>query len=53
MESKDYSNSIKAYKKLMQLAWREKDRILEMKAYTGLSNTYYYRGELHKCEFLL
>jgi tetratricopeptide (TPR) repeat protein len=46
MESKDYSNAIKSYKKLMQLSWREKNRTLELRAYEGLSITYYYLGDL-------
>ena len=52
LDSKDYSNAVKSFKKLMQLAWREKSKPTEIKAYEGLSNTYYYLGELDKCQFL-
>lgn len=53
LESKDYSSAVKSFKKLMQLAWREKCKKTEIKAYEGLQNTYYYLGELDKCQFLI
>lgn len=32
-----YLNSVRAYKKLMQLAWQDKDSKMEMKAYHGMA----------------
>lgn len=35
--SKDYNSAVKAFKRLMQLAWKSNDKEMEMRAFQGLS----------------
>ena len=49
---KNYTNAIKAYKKLMLLAWKENDAQMEIRAFAGLALQYFYKGDMQKCNFL-
>ena len=49
----NYQNSIKAYKKLLMLAWKHNDEAMEYKAFSGLALQYFYTQDMDKCEFLL
>eukprot|EP00347_Sterkiella_histriomuscorum_P024572 403330650 len=48
---KEYENSIKCYKKLLELAWRLESIQFEIKAYEQLGIQYYYIGNIEKSQY--
>ena len=48
---KNYDKAVKSFKKMLQLAWQEKDTDMEVQAYDNLSIDYYYSGEIAKANY--
>ena len=48
---KEHDDAVHYFKKMMQLAWHEKDIQSEMLAYDNLSLDYFYLGELTKSNY--
>ena len=46
-----YEESVRAFKKMMNLSWMEKDTEGEVSAYGNLAIGYYYLGVMEKCEY--
>ena len=49
--SRDYENSVKAFKKMMQLSWVTNSPEHEVKSYHNLSKQYFYQQYMEKSEF--
>lgn len=48
---RNYAEAVRAFKKMMSLAWMERDTTLEAKAYEELAVDYFYLGEIGKSEY--
>jgi tetratricopeptide (TPR) repeat protein len=50
-EMRNYKDAVHSFKKMMNLAWAEKDIAQETRAYENLAIDYFYLGELDKAEY--
>mmetsp|Transcript_22539 Transcript_22539/g.21701 ORF Transcript_22539/g.21701 Transcript_22539/m.21701 type:complete len:88 (+) Transcript_22539:2028-2291(+) len=48
---KKHEEAVGTYKKMLQLAWKEKDGGMEVIAYDNLSLEYFYLGEITKSNY--